>query len=305
MIRSRDHDRGNVRGTRPAWQGGASARPPVSVASVACAAAVATACAVRPADPSLTGRAAPEAGLESYSDSIPGTLVRFDMIAVPGGVASVETAGGPREVAVSPFWIGRTEVTWDEYDVFAFRLDLPREVVAGGADAESRPSRPYGAPDRGFGHQGFPAIGVTFHAAVAYAGWLSQKTGRRYRLPSDAEWTLAARNGLGAAGPTAADLDALAWHAGNAGGTTHRAGSSRADALGVHDMIGNVAEWVMDADGKPVTRGGSYVDARSSVGASARARQTDDWNLTDPQIPKSRWWLSDAPFVGFRLVREP
>ncbi len=215
---------------------------------------------------------------------------------------AIDAPGGQRTVTVGPFWIGRTEVTWNEYDVFAFRLDMSREQAARAADAESRPSRPYGAPDRGYGHDGFPALGMTHHAAVAYAAWLSAKTGRRYRVPTDAEWTLAAQ--LGSTGMSG-DRSAIAWHAENAGETPHRVGALRADALGLHDMFGNVAEWVTVTDGRGVVRGGSFLDPPSVVGLAARARQTEDWNATDPQFPKSRWWLSDAPFVGFRLVREP
>ena len=54
-----------------------------------------------------------------------------------------------------------------------------------------------------------------------------------------------------------------------------------------------------------MTRGGSFRDAAERVGPAARAVQDDSWNERDPQLPKSRWWLSDGPFVGFRIVREP
>jgi formylglycine-generating enzyme required for sulfatase activity len=232
---------------------------------------------------------------QTLRDSIPGTLIRFEMVRIPAGVV--------RGAAVDSFWIGRTEVTWDEYDVFAYRLDLTQEQVAAGVDAEARPSRPYGAPDRGFGHAGYPAIGMTYDAARAYTEWLSRKTGGRYRLPTDAEWTLAAGAISDAMKPN--ETDSVAWHAGNSSATTHPVGRKRANALGVHDLAGNVAEWVTARDSIPHTRGGSYRDAASAVGAGASARQEPFWNDTDPQIPKSRWWLSDAPFVGFRLVREP
>jgi formylglycine-generating enzyme required for sulfatase activity len=233
---------------------------------------------------------APARAQTPYRDSIPGTLVGFDMI-------PVSAPPGDR-----PIWIGKTEVTWDEFDVWAVRLDLTPEQQAAGVDATARPSRPYGAPDRGFGHHGYPAIGMTYEAARTYCAWLSTKTGKRYRLPTDAEWTRAVHAG-GAGG---LDTDtARAWHAGNSGATSHAVATRAPDALGLHDMLGNVAEWVTGADGRPLVRGGSWADPPDRVGPEARARQAAAWNETDPQLPKSRWWLADAPFVGFRVVREP
>ncbi len=58
--------------------------------------------------------------------------------------------------------MSKTEVTWDAYDVFAFKLDMTEEQRAKGVDAASRPSNPYGAPDRGMGHQGYPAVSLTY-----------------------------------------------------------------------------------------------------------------------------------------------
>jgi len=244
------------------------------------------------------------AQLTAYRDSIPGTLVVFEMVPVPAGSVSLVGSEERQTVAVDPFWIGRTEVTWDEFDVFALQLDKPASGAE--ADATARPSRPYGAPDRGFGHTGYPAISITRHAAEAYCAWLSAKTGRTYRLPTDAEWSRAASLGLPTADPLApARLDALAWFRTNAGGATHAVASKEPDALGLHDLLGNAAEWVVLADGSAVVRGGSYRDPVERVRPDARARQSGSWNESDPQIPKSRWWLSDAPFVGFRIVRVP
>ena len=108
---------------------------------------------------------------------------------------------------------------------------------------------------------------------------------------------------------TAPVSDAIAWHSGNASARTHPVATKTADGLGLFDFWGNAAEWVTttSADGNeaPVTRGGSFRDKLETLGPGTRALQDDSWNERDPQLPKSRWWLSDGPFVGFRLVREP
>ena len=237
---------------------------------------------------------------EIVRDSIPGSLVTFELVRVPAGSVTLPD-GGTAEVP--DFWIGRTEVTWDAYDIYAFGLDGDDPDAPPGVDAVARPSRPYGAPDWGFGHQGYAALSMTQHAAAQFAAWLSARTDHTYRLPTEAEW----RRALALAYPRAdadagAALDAQAWSATNAAGTTHPVASRTPDALGLFDLLGNAAEWVMPADSARVTLGGSYRD--STLLPVVRARQTRDWNRTDPQIPKSRWWLSDGPFVGFRIVRE-
>ena len=250
--------------------------------------------------------ALPAAGLAAQTigrDSVPGTLVSFELVLVPAGAVTVDLAGTPKRVDVSAFWIGRTEVTWDLYDVFALGLDSG--ATPPGADAVARPTRPYGAPAYGFGHQGYPAISIARQGAEAFCAWLSARTGKRYRLPTEAEWQRAADLARGDH-PLASDRrDALAWHAGNASGTTHLVATKAPDALGLFDLFGNAAEWVMTGDGPRVTRGGSFRDGADRVGPDARATQDYTWNERDPQYPKSRWWLSDAPFVGFRVVREP
>jgi formylglycine-generating enzyme required for sulfatase activity len=231
-----------------------------------------------------------------YRETISGTTVTFEMVPVPGGRVAID---GGRDVA--PLYVGRTEVTWDMYDVFALGLDTP--PAAAGADAIARPSQPYGAPDYGWGHAGYPVISVTRAAAEAFAKWLSQKTGRGYRLPTDSEWTHIAALAAGPEGLTAADRDAIAWHRGNASGRTHQVAARRADRLGLFDLFGNAGEWVVsDGEGPFVIRGGSFRDDRAGIGPGARSVQDDTWNERDPQLPKSRWWLSDGPFVGFRLV---
>ena len=238
--------------------------------------------------------------MEAYTETIPGTLVKFDMVPVPAGRVTV----GGAEVAVAPFWIGRTEVLWDAYDVWVFGMDQGGQVATGkGEDAVSRPSKPYLLPGQDFGHAGRPAIALSFHGAQQFARWLSDKTGKKYRLPTEAEWEHACR--AGQAEPSGAALEEHAWFWDNADEKTRAPGTRKPNAFGLVDMLGNVAEWVPGSDGEPVIKGGSWDDEAEDVTCSARKAQTPDWNMTDPQLPKSRWWLPDAPFLGFRLVREP
>lgn len=277
----------------------------------------------------LLAPAATAGQAEPYTETIAGTTVTFDMVPVAGAVVTVhdpEAPDGSRSVEVAPFWIGKTEVTWDEFDVWMLGLDL-EPAQRSGIDAESRPSRPYGAPDRGFGHAGFAAISVTYEAAARYAEWLSEKTGHRYRLPTWAEWRVACLRDLGlevtdptgpgggaveAAGPTDAEFEATlnaarrtrAWHGGNADNATHAVASKEPGALGLYDMLGNAGEWVTNPDGDNALHGGTYRDDPAMLTCSTRAEQEPSWNERDPQIPKSSWWLSDGPFAGFRLVRE-
>ena len=247
----------------------------------------------------VAARTPQPAALQPYTESLAGTTVSFDMVPVPAGSVTVD--GKP--VAIKPFYIGRSEVTWDLYDVFALKLDTAKDT--GDADAIARPSQPYGAPDYGWGHAGYPAISIARGGAEAFCEWLSKKTGKRYRLPTEAEWAHAAALAAGSGGLDAGKLDALAWHRGNADARTHPAGKKQADALGLFDLFGNAAEWVITDGDTRVVRGGSFRDPATAIGPSARAVQEEAWNERDPQLPKSRWWLSDAPFVGFRIVRSP
>mgnify|MGYP001333907761 CR=1 FL=1 len=244
---------------------------------------------------------------QTHTVQIPGTLIEFEMVRVPGGTVTLETPDGPREVSVDPFWIGRTEVTWDAYDVYVYELD--RDDSNPAVDAVARPSKPYVLPGEDFGHKGYPALAMTRRAAQTYARWLSARTGDSYRLPTEAEWLHACRLGFdGADRPER--LDERAWHAANADGQTHPAGSSTPNRLGIYDMLGNVAEHVLPVEAEaesadtPVVLGGSYRSDPATLSCASRDRQTRAWNETDPQLPKSQWWLSDAPFVGFRVVKE-
>lgn len=228
----------------------------------------------------------------AYKETVPAAAATIDMVPVPG------LDGKPG------FWMSSTEITWDAYDPFVYVLDGERE---GDADAITRPSKPYIPPDRGFGHNGYPAISIAINGARAFCKWLSHRTGHSYRLPTEAEWEHAAR--AGSKGPfhfgdDAGALDDYAWFWDNADDTTRPVAQKKPNAFGLYDMHGNVMEWCIDKDGKPVAKSGSFQGDPEDLHVTARKTQTSAWNSSDPQIPKSPWWLADAPFMGFRIVRE-
>jgi formylglycine-generating enzyme required for sulfatase activity len=228
-----------------------------------------------------------------FVEKIPGSLVTFEMLPVPA------PPGG------KPFYLAKTETTWDAYDIFAYRLDLTEAQKAADVDAASRPSKPYGAPDRGFGHQGYAAVGVAFHAAGEYCNWLSKKTGKKYRLPTEAEWEWACRAGGSDAPLSPDDLKKAAWYFDTTEDKTQAVGTKAANAWGLHDMLGNVWEWCTTGPNEPgVVRGGSYQEKAKDLSPKTRSEYNPDWQLSDAQNPKSRWWLSDGPQVGFRVVCE-
>lgn len=278
---------GVLSGAVPGWQGrGAPAASPPTQGG-------------QPEAPAVAEKAAP------FVEKIAGTPVKFTMVPIPAGRVAVQGPDGVwNKSDVWPVWIGATEVTWELYDLFVFGLDQGEQLPPG-ADAVTRPSKPYIAPDRGFGHEGFPAMSMSHKGATEFCRWLSARTGRRYRLPTEHEWKYAAAAGSAGA-YTSGDEAPLehAWFKENAAGTTHRAGTKKANSWGLFDVHGNVAEWCDGVDGKPVARGGSYRDEPAALRLDSRMPPSPSWNATDPQIPKSVWWLADAPFVGFRVVCE-
>jgi formylglycine-generating enzyme required for sulfatase activity len=245
---------------------------------------------------------------KSFTERLPGTTVQFEMVAIPPGTIEMPDSENPDKtitVRIPRLWISKTEVSWDEYGTYAFNREIAEEEKQRGADAIAKPTKPYGAIDRGYGYEGNPAIGMTYVAAQRYCEWLSRMTGRKYRLPTEAEWEYACRAGVLKREPLQLEqLERIAWYRANSNNKPQPVGKKAANPWGLHDMLGNVMEWCQGLDGKPVACGGSFRDPAEKVHPGARERQTPDWNMTDPQYPKSRWWLSDAPFVGFRVVCE-
>lgn len=238
----------------------------------------------------------------------PGEASTQDRIAIPGAAFELPLVRIPGDEAksIKPFFMSVTEVPWEAYDAFLFSRDTEQSTPAY-ADAITRPSKPYLPPDRGFGHDGFAAITISFANASEYCAWLSAATGRRVRLATEAEWEHAARaggTGRFGVGDSPSVLADVAWFDANSGGKPHAVGSKKPNAWGLHDMLGNVEEWTVAADGSGVTKGGAYNDPPERLAIDAREPSNPKWNASDPQLPKSKWWLADAPFVGFRIVVE-
>lgn len=197
--------------------------------------------------------------------------------------------------------VAQREISWDHYDTFIYGLDQADPANPDDADVVTRPTKPYINMDRGWGHTNFPAMGMSHLAATEFCKWLSNKTGRTFRLPTEDEWQKIAEQ----SGTTPDNVEARCWHAFNTDDTTMESATKEPDDLRLYDLLGNVAEWCDDAEGKPIVRGGSYMDGPEMLNPTARQKPHRSWNATDPQIPKSKWWLADCTWVGIRVVCEP
>lgn len=301
----------------------------------------------RPALKVADADAKSEAQMKPYTDRITDSEATFDMLPIRGGTFRMgspdmepgrqQDEGPVHEVKIAPFWMGKFEVTWDEYEVFMFNLDIARRKILGKqpaeldklADGVTRPTKPYTDMSFGMGKGRFPAICMTQLAAKKYCQWLSAKTGRFYRLPTEAEWEYACRAGTNTAysfGNDASKLGDYAWSYQNSNDAYHQVGEKKPNPWGLFDMHGNVAEWCTDqympdfyqrfagkvADNpmavpttiEPcVVRGGSWDDDPPLLRSAARRGSDKEWKQQDPQVPQSIWYYTDALFVGFRVVR--
>jgi len=246
----------------------------------------------------------PAGALKSYVQVLPDSLVKVNMVAIPGG--SVVIGGKP--VQVMFFGMAATETPWEAFDVFIASgpPSVAYDQTKFAADAIARPSKSYILPDLGWGHHGYPTINVSFLSVDMYCRWLSSKTGKKYRVPTEAEWEYACR--AGAVGPvklTPAQLAKTSWNATNSDKLTHPVGKKLPNAWKLFDMYGNVGEWATDEKNEPVLCGGTFKEGVALQTPGNRKKWSPKWQETDPQLPKSRWWLSDGNFCGFRVVCEP
>jgi len=289
---------------------------------------------------------------QGYAETVlseDGQKIEFDMAFIPGGtfmMGSPEDEKGRKanegpehEVRVGPFYLSSTETTLQLFLAFyretvTQKEDwMPPEPVSSDAesgedvDAVTGPTPVYG--DMTMGHpETNPAMGMTWHNAVNFCRWLSKKTGKEYRLPTEAEWEYACRAGSTSVYGSGANPDNLAnraWYRPNSGGKPHGVGEKEANAWGLYDMSGNVREWVhdfyspksyaeamrtnptvnprgLDEGRVHVARGGFHRSRAEGLRCAARAFEQSWWRNGDPQLPKSLWWIPSVDFIGFRVA---
>ncbi|MCF6358865.1 MAG: SUMF1/EgtB/PvdO family nonheme iron enzyme [Draconibacterium sp.] len=300
---------------------------------------------------------------EDYTETIPGTTISFNMKAIPGGSFKIgspdneqmrKTDEGPqKEVKLSPFFMAEIEITWDTYLAFysataaeGRSTDTEGSRTEADVDAISGPTPPYGQPDQNWGLGNRPAITMSYHSAETFCKWLTQVTGKTYRLPTEAEWEYAARGGTETPfffegnpkdfgekgfigkmfGKGSDEINNYIIFSGNSQLKTAEPENVEANPFGLINMLGNAQEYCSDwyaedtynklKDGEVnpkgpasgdehVIRGGSFKSEIGEVRSAARDfTRSTAWMKTDPQMPKSIWWLSDCNYISFRVVCE-
>ena len=266
---------------------------------------------------------------KSYDQKIIGSSVSFRMLAIKPGKFLMGSKGelaeadeSPmKEIEISSFWMGEHEVTFEEWDLYFNDASLPQSKEI---DGVTRATPQYIDLTWGMGRDPkHPANSMSQQAAMMYCKWLYTRTGFFYRLPTEAEWEYACKSGTNTQDMDRDVLKSYGHFKDNSSENFHHVKLKKPTSWGLYDMLGNLSEWTIDQydpkylasiRGKdPITvpgsryprtaRGGSYLDDATELRCSNRIPSDAQWNRLDPQIPKSRWWLTDGRFVGFRIVR--
>jgi hypothetical protein len=255
---------------------------------------------IGPAAPKVDVASLPKAYTDQikYPDKTP---VEFDMVLVPG------------EGEIAPFYMAKHEVTWEMFYNWAYGSDIDANQYAELQAKNLRPSPLYEDCNQlklGLGKR--PALSMSRTTAEAFAKWVSEQTGKTYRIPTDAEWQHALKLG-GGVPDTEEELFKQAVFVDNAEfqldppflELTDVVGTKEANKLGIHDMIGNAAEWVVDTAADRVVRGGHFLlKAEEFTAAWKGVEDQGIWNETYPQLPVSKFWYRDHYYQGIRLVAD-
>ncbi len=300
--------------------------------------------------------AAPKNHPKKYTETVTsknGDKMTFDMVLIPAGEfmmgspvseADRQKDEGPQHrVKLDSFYLCTTETTIALFrayyqetatakkDFIEVETDQKEKLQnKANLDAITGPTAVYGDLTMGYG-ENHPAIGMTWHNATTFCRWLSKKTGKPYRLPTESEWEYACRAGSKDRyyfGNEVKQLKDYAWYVDSADGETSTVGKKKPNAWGLYDMLGNVREWVSDfysptayaeaAKKNPAVnppgpketkedqvhgaRGGDYYSKAQELRCAARSFEQPFWRDGDPQIPKSKWWLPEMDIIGFRVA---
>jgi formylglycine-generating enzyme required for sulfatase activity len=233
-----------------------------------------------------------------------------EMVALPGDTfrmgddASDQSDAKPaRDVRLSGFAAGRFEVTRGDYAAFVSATGRADPQVTGNTYCTWR-SPGFTQTDRD------PVICVNTSDAEAYAAWLSQRTGKTYRLLSEAQWEYAARGGASSRwsfGDDESQLGAHAWFTSNSNGRTQPVGGKRANPFGLYDVHGNVWEWTRDCYQNTYRGLGSTDPVNESGACSSRVLRGGSWDSI-PRLLRSANRYGNDPTdrdydIGFRLAR--
>ena len=271
-----------------------------------------------------------------YTQTIPGCDIAFEMMPIPAGEMELKIPGTAERVtvAIEPLWVGKYEVTWSEYEQYMaeyrhFKVIANPKIVAD-ATFVSAPTMLY-SPEEVYAYsltKEHPACTMTQFAARQYTKWLSLQLKQRYRLPTEAEWMYACSAGDLEQKNAPTELANFAVCESDKTGP-NTVGTRKPNAWGLHDMLGNVSEWVIDGqpDGGQLRRsgkqsvfdsiqwtssrvghwalGGSWSSRYDNCSVFAKEVSNDEWWSSDPFIPLSPWWLCGDPWlsIGFRIVR--
>ncbi|MFA5329154.1 MAG: SUMF1/EgtB/PvdO family nonheme iron enzyme [Prolixibacteraceae bacterium] len=273
----------------------------------------------------------------SFTEKIPATSVSFDMVAIPGGEFKM---GSPKNeplrkkdespvhsVKISRFFMAKVEVSWDEYlEFFKATSSQGRKEAEENenVDAISGPTPPWGAPDQGWGKGPRPAITMSWKAANTYCKWLSKVTGKKYRLPTEAEWEYAARGGTETPyffagspkdytsegffrkifGTDTTTISSYVAYKGDSPTQTVEPASVKENPFGLKNMLGNVYEFCSDyyspkaysaykqlvLDPKGPKRGQEHVIRGGSFKSDAK-----DVRCASRDFTKTKAWLVTDP----------